>query len=159
MGKVKVVADKHGNIIGQSPNNPEYGYIRVVQKTIQINHEGWLKSVNRSALIKGKMEDLLAAEYKDGTELPGKIVVVESLIPFNPENPDKHLKVAGKAGVVCRLDDQPIYRESFYTSNMAAVDELIPHTNSDEIKDVMYAQKTIGSLSIDEADLEKEVNF
>lgn len=159
MARVKVVADKKGNIIGQSQNNPEYGYIRVEQQTVQINHEGWLKSVKRSALIKGKMEDLLAAGYRDGTELPGKIVVVESLTPFNPENPDKHLKIAGSAGVVCRVDDQPIYRESFYTSNPEAYDELIPHNNGDEIKDVMFAQKTMSHLQLSEEELNGEVTL
>lgn len=149
MGRVKVVADKLGNIIGPSPNNPEYGYIRVEQQTIQINHEGWLKSVKRSALIKGKMEDLEEAGYQDGTELPGKIIVVESLVPFNPENPGKHLKIAGSAGVICRVDDQPIYRESFYTSNPKAHDELISHTNSDEIKNVMSIQ-ALSNLDIHE---------
>ena len=28
-GKVVVAADKNGNIIGVSQNNPEYGYVRV----------------------------------------------------------------------------------------------------------------------------------
>ena len=46
--------------------------------------------------------------------LPGKIVVVESLTPFNPENPDRDLKIAGGTGVICRIDDQPIYRQTFY---------------------------------------------
>lgn len=159
MGKVKVVADKKGNIIGQSTNNPEYGYLRIEQQTIQISEQGWLKSVKRSALLKGKMEDLLAAEYEEGTELPGKIIITESLTPFNEENPDRDLKIAGSTGIVCRMDDQPIYRQSFYTNNLLARDEFITHTNSDEIKDVMTAQKEMTSLSIDTADLEREVNL
>ena len=131
MSTVKVTADKNGNVIGVSQNNPEYGYVRLEQQTIQIDDRGWLKSVKRSTLIKGKMTDLLEAGYKDGTELPGKIVIKESLTPFNPENPDKHLKIAGQTGIVCRFDDQPIYRESFYTTNVNAFDELITHTNSE----------------------------
>jgi hypothetical protein len=146
MSKVVVVADKNGNIIGQSTNNPEYGYIRVQQQTVQISDQGWLKTVKRSAILKGKMEDLLGAEYKEGTQLPGKIVVVEALEPFNPTNPDKDLKVAGDTGVVCRVDDQPIYRNTFYTSNPNAFDELITHTNTDEIKDVMEAKKVMSAF-------------
>lgn len=147
MSKVRVVADKNGNIIGQSTNNPEYGYIRVQQQTVQINDQGWLRSVRRSALIKGKMEDLIAADYKEGSELPGKIIVVESLVPFNEVNPSRDLKIAGSTGVICRIDDEPIYRQSFYTTNSNAVDQLMTHNNSEEIKDSMYAQSVLGSLT------------
>lgn len=145
MGKVKVKA-KDGNVIFQSQNSPEYGYIRLEQDTIEINQKGWLKSVKRSTLLKGLMKDLVAAGYKDGTELPGKIIVVEQLTPFNPENPDRNLKIAGKTGVVCRLDDQPIYRETFYTTDIYAFDNLISHTNSEEIRDVMEAQSQLDLL-------------
>ena len=148
MSKVTVVADKNGNVIGVSENNPEYGYVRVEQTAVQINDQGWLRNVKRSTLIKGKMEDLMAVGYKNGTEIPGKIVVVESLTPFNPVNPDKDLKIAGDTGVICRMDDQPIYRQTFYTSNLNAVDEFIMHNNSDEIKEVQAAQRSLSSLGI-----------
>ena len=155
MSKVKVTADKNGNIIGQSQNNPEYGFIRIEQQTVQINEQGWLKSVKRSTLLKGKMTDLLEAGYKEGTELPGKIIVKESLTPFNPENPDKNLKIAGTTGIICRIDDQPIYRDTFYTPNVDACDELITHNNSEEIKEVMQAQRELTNISeTAEADLE-----
>lgn len=148
MSKVTVVADKNGNVIGVSQNNPDYGYIRVEQTAIQINNEGWLRNVKRSALIKGKTEDLLSTGYAEGTTLPGKIVVVESLVPFNTENPDRDLKIAGDTGIVCRIDDQPIYRQSFYTSNPSACDELITHDNSDEIRDVQTAQREMSSFKV-----------
>lgn len=147
MSSVKVTADKNGNIIGVSQNNPEYGYIRIEQQAIQIDEQGWLKSVKRSTLLKGKMTDLLEAKYKDGTTLPGKIIIKESFTPFNPENPDRDLKIAGKTGVICRYDDQPIYRQSFYTANLDVYDELIPHNNNEEIKEVMYAQNALNTLS------------
>ena len=143
MNKVKVVADKNGNIVSISPNNTEYGYIRVEQQGVQINDQGWLRNTTRYALIKGKVEDLLSCNYQEGTEISGKIVVRESLTPFNPENAARDLKVAGNTGVVCRVDDQPIYRQTFFTTNLKASDELITHTNTDEIKDVQAAQKSI----------------
>jgi hypothetical protein len=146
--KVRVTADKNGNVIGVSTNNPEYGFIRVEQTATQINDQGWLRNVKRSALIKGKVEDLLACGYKDGSEIPGKIVVVESLAPFNPVNPDRDLKIAGETGVICRVDDQPIYRQCFYTSNLNAFDELITHNNTDEIRDVQSAQRSMSSLKV-----------
>jgi hypothetical protein len=145
--KVTVAADKNGNVIGVSTNNPEYGYIRLEQNAVQINDQGWLRNVRRSALIKGKVEDLLSANYKEGQELSGRIVVVESLVPFNTNDPDRDLKVAGDTGVICRVDDQPIYRQAFYTTNPNAYDDLISHNNADEIREVQAAQKAMVSLT------------
>lgn len=144
--KVRVTSDANGNVIGVSQNNPEYGYVRVEQSVTQISEAGWLKPVKRSALIKGRVEDLAQAGFVEGHELSGKIVVKESLTPFNPENPDKDLKIAGQTGVVCRIDDQPIYRQTFFTSNQEAFDELITHDNTTEIREVQLAQKEISSL-------------
>jgi hypothetical protein len=146
--KVTVMADQNGNVIGVSQNNPEYGYIRIAQQAIQINEDGWLRHVNRSALLKGKVTDLQLANYKEGTTLPGKIIVIESLIPFNMENPDRDLKIAGDTGIICRLDDEPIYRQTFYTQNPLATDEFINHTNKEEIREVVRAQKAMEELHV-----------
>lgn len=145
--RVTVAADQNGNVVGVSQNNPEYGYIRLEQVATQINDQGWLRKVKRSALIKGKVEDLVTTNYKQGTILPGKIVVVESTTPFNTENPDRDLKIAGNTGIVCRIDDQPIYRQSFYTTNPNAYDELLSHNNSTEIKDSLSANQLLSLLS------------
>ena len=146
MSRLKVVTDKNGNIVGVSQNNPEYGYVRVEQLATQINEQGWLRNVKRSAIIKGKVEDLLACAYRDGSEIIGKIVVKESFEPFNTTNPDRDLKIAGDTGVICRVGDQPIYRQSFFTQNLNSVDELIMHDNSEEIRDVQVAQRSLSSL-------------
>lgn len=146
MSKVVVTADKSGNIIGVSENNPEYGYVRVEQSGSFINDQGWLRVSKRSALIKGLVKDLVETGFTEGQELDGKIVVVESLTPFNPENPDRDLKIAGETGVVCRIDDQPIYRQTFYTTNVNNQDQLIMHNNSEEIREVQAAQRTISIL-------------
>lgn len=155
---VKVAADKNGNVIGVSENNPEYGYIRIEQVATQISNDGWLRNVKRSALIKGKVEDLVDCAYQEGEVLPGKIIVVESFKPFNSLSPDRDLKIAGSTGIICRVDDQPIYRQTFYTTNANAIDELITHNNSEEIKEVLAAQRAMGSLnnrmsSVKEAEL------
>lgn len=146
--KVTVAADKSGNIIGVSEKNPEYGYVRVEQVVRSVNERGWLRVSKRSSLIKGKVEDLINCNYKLGEELPGKIIVVESTTPFNPENPDRDLKIAGETGVICRIDDEPIYRQTFYTPNDRAQDDLLMHTNSEEIREVQSAKKAISSLKI-----------
>jgi len=146
MSKVVVTGDVNGNVIGVSENNPDYGYVRVEQTGTFINDQGWLRMSKRSTLIKGLVRDLQEANFKAGQELPGKIVVIESLVPFNAENPDRDLKIAGDTGVICRIDDQPIYRQTFFTSNLDATDELITHTNSEEIREVQAAQKAVSAL-------------
>jgi hypothetical protein len=142
MSKVTVTADKNGNIVKISENNPEFGFIRVEQIATQIAN-GWLRKVKRSAIINGNVNDLLEASFKDGQELAGKIVIVESFNPFNPENPDRDLKIAGDTGIICRVDDQPIYRQSVYTVNDQAQDEFIMHDNTEEIKEVVTIQKSL----------------
>ena len=142
MDKVKVTADKNGNIVKISENNPEFGFIRVEQIATQIAN-GWLRKVKRSAIINGNVNDLLDASFKDGQELAGKIVVVESFNPFNLDNPDRDLKIAGDTGIICRVDDQPIYRQSVYTVNDQAQDEFIMHDNTEEIREVVTIQKSL----------------
>lgn len=154
--KVKVTADQHGNIIGIYPNAPEKGYVRVEQEITVINHKGWLKHAKRSAFIKGLVSDLQKSGFKAGSEIPGKIIIMESLNPFNEENPDRDLKVAGDTGIVCRLDDQPIYRQAFFTPDVNACDQLIAHNNMDEIREVMQATMALNALRTEkpvEADL------
>lgn len=150
--KVTVTADNNGNVIGISQNNPEYGYIRVEQTAPMVTDKGWLKISKRSSLIKGKVEDLQLLNYVQGQHLPGTIVVKESLVPFNAENPDRDLKLAGDTGVVCRIDDQPIYRQTFYTTNPNSYDELITHDNTEEIKQVQASQKVMSKLKISKAE-------
>ena len=146
MGKVVVTADKNGNVINVSENSPEYGYVRVEQNVTSVNDQGWLRLTKRTALIKGLMKDLLEVGFRAGQEMPGRIVIQETLTAFNPENPDRDLKIAGDTGVVCRIEDQPIYRQSYYTANPNAEDQILMHTNSDEIREVANAQKAISVL-------------
>jgi hypothetical protein len=40
-----------------------------------------------------------------GQELPGTIVIEESLTPFNKKAPERDLKIAGETGIVCRVGD------------------------------------------------------
>lgn len=146
--KVTITADKDGNIIGISQKNPEYGYVRVEQVIPVIDNNGWFRLSKRSALIKGKVSELVDAGFKADMELPGKIIIRESLVPFNPDMPERDLKIAGDSGVICRVDDQPIYRQSFYTTNVNLQDELIQHTNTEEIKEVLAALREMSKLTV-----------
>lgn len=137
---VTVIADDNGMVIRQT-KNPEYGFILLKQTstTIQdnpanIKSAGWLKTTNETALIKGKIEELKALGFTDGMQLPGKIVVKESLTPFDSENPEQNIKIAGTSGVVCKRDGKPIYRVSYYTTEESEISEYVAHNNVAEIK-------------------------
>ena len=141
---VKVMGDEFGNVINPSENSPEYGYIRLEQNVNLITEEGWFRPTKRTALIKGLITDLKEADFYANQVLPGKIIVKESLVPFNKE------KLAGDTGIICRVDDHPIYRDSFYTTNVDAQDVLITHDDSckEEIRQVAAANRALGKLSL-----------
>lgn len=139
--KVTVTADAAGCIIGVSNKNPEYGFIRVVQQRMLINNEGWVRLTTLSALIRGKVSDLQALNLKADQELPGKIVIREQLDPFNKQNPDRNMKIAGDSGIPCCYHGAPIYRDNFFVTSSDAEDQLIAHTNVEEIKAEQYRLK------------------
>lgn len=145
-------ADELGNVISVSKNNPEYGYVRVQQVVAGFTPDGWARVQTRSALLKGKIDELKAFNFKAGQTLNGKIVVKEAFTPFNNEFPEKDLKLAGTTGIVCRVDDQPIYRQTFFTQDMNAQDELIMHNNTDEIREAQAianeTQKLTGKVTL-----------
>jgi hypothetical protein len=138
MSKVKVFADDFGSVVFISPNNPEYGYIRVEQDCPMFNSKGWFDFKKRCAIIPGKVQDLKRAVenkfFVANKELPGKIVVKEQLEPLMESNTDFGLKRAGTDGPVLLFEDQRIYRRTFYTENLTETDVLIQHTNIDEVK-------------------------
>lgn len=134
MKKVTVTADPSGQAIVASKESPEYGYVRVSQTRNIVDERGWLRNKPVAALILGSVADLKAAGYQANQELEGKIVIKESLTPFNKKNPEKDIKVAGKTGITCMVGNQPIYRKAFYSQDAEAKDVLVQHTNVEEIK-------------------------
>jgi len=134
MSKVVVVANDHGDVVQQSENNSEFGHIRVEQVRTVIDQRGWVNRKKYIALIAGKTEDLEALDYSNGQKLDGKIIVKESLTPFNSKNPERDIKYADNSGVICMQNDQPIYRKCIYTLVSNAQDEYVQHTNVAEIK-------------------------
>ena len=145
MSKVRVTADVNGNVVTISEKNPEFAHIRVEQESFMYDENGWLRAKVLSALIHAETETLLKMGYSADQELPGNIIVKESLTPFQTNDPDRDLKYAGKTGVICRVDDQPIYRKTFYTENKESNHELIQHTNSDEIRAALAVQPSTAS--------------
>lgn len=138
MNKAKVSANEAGQVITASKNNPEYGFIVVKQET-SVFENGWMRRAVRSALISGNVADLKSAGFYAGQELDGKIIVKESLTPFNDVNPERDLKIAGDTGITCTFEGQPIYRVTEFTSNLDAKDVLIEHDNKEAIQ-AKYAE-------------------
>lgn len=149
--KVRVTADADGNVVNVS-KNPEVGYIRLEQKVPFITADGWLRVTKRTTLMHGSLQDLVESGFYKNQELPGKILVIESFEPFNTEDPDRDIKRAGRDGVICRVDDQPIYRKTIYTTDLEAQDQIIMHNNVDEIRDSIQAKIEMERLSRQKAD-------
>lgn len=143
--KVKVTADETGAVIIVSKNNPEWAHIRVEQSRIVIDDNGFARRKVISALVHGTVEDLKSFNWTKGKELEGKVIFKESLDPFNVKEPERDYKVAGKTGIVCCQDGQPIYRKTFYTLNGNADDVSVAHTNIEDIRAAYASEKTEGS--------------
>jgi hypothetical protein len=130
---VKVTANAQGFVVIPSENNPEFGYIRLEQITIEFVNN-WMTPRKRSTIISGKVEDLKAAGYIKDQVLPGRIQVIESLDAPDVPNPENLIKKAGTQGIACKLNSDTIFRVSNYDPTGLSVDTLIQHNNQDEIK-------------------------
>jgi hypothetical protein len=143
--KVKVVGDAQGNVINQS-SNPLYGHVKVVQIRTVFDDKGFMRARPVNALIHGTIEDLKLAGYYAGQELPGKVIINESLEPFNTENPERDLKIAGKTGIICSVEGNPIYRKTVYSPFSNAEDTLIQHDNVEALREAYEAEKATGAV-------------
>lgn len=118
---VKVTINPTTNLVVNPTKNAEYSYIRVEELAISMEN-GFAREEKRSAIINGKTELLDKLGYVNGQILVGKIVAKESLTPFAP---GQEPKKAGKDGAVITSNGQPVYRQTYFTSDMDAKDELI----------------------------------
>lgn len=130
---VTVVGDEAGSVINPT-RNPLKGYIKVIQNRAIFDNNGSFRFKPVSAIIHGTIDDLKKLSYRAGEEIEGKIVIEEQLQPFNPNNPDYHIKKAGDTGIICSIAGNPIYRRTLYTDSLSAEDTLIQHDNVDELR-------------------------
>ena len=146
--KVTIVADATtGTLINVSPNNPEYGYIRVQQVRTMIDDNGFLRRKPVSALIPGTVSELKDSGFFASQQLDGKILIQESLTPFNAKTPERDLKVAGETGIVCTVEGQPIYRRTLVSFINDAQDDLVQHDNVEQLR-TAFAQASGSSKAI-----------
>ena len=137
---VKIVADATtGAVVRVSETNPEFASVRLEQVRTVIGNNNFIERKTVSTLLQGATADLTAMGFYAGQELPGTIVVEESLTPFNKKNPERDLKIAGDTGIVCTVNGQPIYRRSTYSAASNAQDTLIKHDNVEQLRSA-YAQ-------------------
>lgn len=144
--KVKVIGDANGVVINQSQNSPEYGYVRVEQVRTLVDDNGFLRRKSVSALIQGTIADLQESGFYAGQELPGNVVVMESMEPFNKKNPERDYKVAGETGILCTVEGAPIFRKTVYTTASNAEDVTIKHDNVEELR-IAYAKQASAATS------------
>ena len=143
---VKIVADATtGAVVRVSETNPEFSSVRLEQTRTVIGNNNFIERKTVSTLLQGATSDLTAMGFYAGQELPGSIVVEESMTPFNKKNPERDLKIAGETGIVCRVGDQPIYRRSTYSTASNAQDTLIKHDNVEQLR-TAYAQNNSAGI-------------
>jgi hypothetical protein len=145
--KVQIIPDELGNVIRVSNNNEEFGYIRLTQEKVSFGNTGWVNRKQLSTLLHGKVEDLREMGIQNMKELPGKIVVRESLEPFSSVNPDRDLKIAGQTGIICCQDGQPIYRKTMYVADVNAEDTLVAHNNGDAIREANGTESKLAAFT------------
>ena len=138
--KVFVQADDTNAVINVSENNPDYGYVRIQQTRTMIDDNGFVRRKSITALMPGVIEDLQAMNLYGGQALDGKIIIEESLNPFNKKSPERDLKIAGETGIVCSLGGLPIYRRTKFTFNENLSDLTVEHDNINELKAAYAAQ-------------------
>ncbi len=158
--KVIVVADEAtGTVINVSENNPEFGYIRVSQTRTMIDDNGFLKRRVVSALIPGPINDLKDTGFYAGQILNGRILIQESLMPFNQKNPERDLKIAGDTGILCTLGGLPIYRRTLFSFNQDGQDELIKHDNVEELRAAYAATMKSNTAALKQAALSDDFDI
>ena len=143
---VKVIANQDGNLIATSPNNPAWGWYKLEEERQTITPEGIVKVEKLTAIVQGWVRDIKTLNWKINDTVPGRIIIRESLTPFNKKNPEKDLKMAGDSGIVCSVGGAPIYRRYFYNANSDAQDQLVAHDNNEEIKEAYLGQLQLGSV-------------
>tara|TARA_B110000914_G_C15497384_1_gene464013 strand:+ start:991 stop:1611 length:621 start_codon:yes stop_codon:yes gene_type:complete len=147
--KVQIVPDELGNVIRMS-NNPEFGYVRLSQDSHKVTN-GFVKKIPLTTLLHGELESLRSMDIQNKTELSGKIVVKEQLIPFSTDNSDRDYKIAGNTGIICCVHGEPIYRKTFFTEDVTAENILLDHTNGDAIRSANNAPVDAKMLKINKS--------
>ena len=143
MNNLVTVRKENGATVRVS-NNPEYGYVVLEQIASELKG-GWISDKTLTTIIQGKTSVLESMDLSK--PLIGKIVVLESIKPFNDKQPERDLKYAGDTGIVCMDGDNPIYRKTEFTYDINKHSEFIKHTNGADIRNANSTNQAVESLS------------
>ena len=153
---VKIKKNAEGVTVNAYANNAEFGYL-TLEETAFAFEGGWLRPRTRTALLRGKLEELNAMiqHVAVANALPGKIVVSEFLesdlpasyeskldktLPTRDAQLDQYFKRAGKGGPCLTLGGERILRFSEYSFEGVGVDTTVAHDNVDAVADYRKAQ-------------------
>jgi hypothetical protein len=103
-----------GDVISPAKHNPEYGVIRLDQKSVEVRN-GFLAESNKSVFITAKREELEALNLQAGDTLPGQIIKKLSRQPFyEGQEPTKYPSGHPNEGEVVLYKGQPYYISFIY---------------------------------------------
>lgn len=168
MNKVIITPLKNNTntqLINAYESNPEFGYLRVTQKSLDFSNPSWPKPVVKSAFIKGSIEvlEMVVSDSGIGHTLDGQVCVQEFLASAVPANLkrefyfkddsgnydeqrsiDAYTKKAGsdEDALACTVNGEPVLRFSFYDPTLASKNISVAHDNGSEISEMALAKRS-----------------
>lgn len=118
-----VIVEKNPNL---GKDGKQYGFIRVEEAAFNFGSvvgSNRSKSALKTVVYDDAIKALANGSIKEGMELPGKIITIESLVQELGMKP----KQAGKDGGYCQKDGKTIYFKTEYTEDMELTNVLIKH--------------------------------
>jgi hypothetical protein len=133
--KPTVIPTDAGMVVRVNKENKAFGHIVLKHARLEFSENGFMDEKFVTCLVKGPIEVLSRMNWKPWQELPGKIVISESLTPFRDKSFEYDIKMSNREdGVILRVDDEPIFRRTYYSRSESREDVLIQHTNTDEVR-------------------------
>lgn len=144
---VKIIKSTKGNIFEQTKKAGLLCLaVEEVQEAVKSTLDGKFAGNGQSRRIafifrsKEQFDQIfadMAIKATEGVELPGIVVVTESLKPVDEKDPKRGAKTPNKAaalaGIFCTVGGKYIYRDTLYTTNQDMEDTLIEHDNKDAV--------------------------
>lgn len=129
--KVIVVPTENGKHICTAPNSKHFILLKQTVNDINIDGDPYEHEV--FTRIFGDLDYLNSLNWKPNQELPGQLIILESLSPINEEDSDFELKIADSSGVICKIKNQSIFRNILYTLDFSKTHHFLEHDNHEEI--------------------------
>lgn len=152
---------KTGAVVSAYTSNKEFGYVQLQESATYIDG-GWMRTQKRSALLRGRIEELEAfVNANPKLQVAGRICVqefLESEVPqhtqdmfFNKSVEDyeervkPYVKRAGNDGVELTQGGERILRFSFYDPSGKTEDCFTHHDNAEAIADARRSEVAAGA--------------